>query len=135
VRDEVPSPIRRARGAPLNSWARPVPRRFLTCLVGILIATPAYAHGQDVLVSMFAQAASVAVVLFLLFAVPALRRYWPAGLLGCIIGVLVSWLLTADIPYMANITSITIVDICCPVVFAALSIVVANRVAAFRRRA
>jgi hypothetical protein len=108
--------------------------RLFTAFGAVCIAFPAHAHGQDVLVSIFAQLASLIIVLAVLFGVRAFRRHWISGLLGCISGTIFSWWVTGGMPYRQNANLITAIDAASPIVFTALSILVALRWARFRER-
>ena len=102
-------------------------RRLVALVIATGTALTAHAHGEEVLVSFYAQAITVTVVLLSLRFVPGLRLHWVAGVAGCIAGVVASWLVTADLPYMQNQLIITAVAVITPPVVAALSVYVARR--------
>jgi hypothetical protein len=99
--------------------------RLFTAVGAVCISLPAHAHGQDVLVSIFAQMASVIIVVAVLFGVRAFRRHWISGSLGCVSGTIFSWWITGGMPYRQNANLITAIDAVSPIVFSALSILAA----------
>ena len=98
------------------------------------ISVPAHAHGQDVLVSILAQMASVIIVVTVLFGVRVFRRHWILGLLGCISGTVFSWWVTGGMPYRQNASLITAIEVASPIAFSALAILAASRWAALWER-
>ncbi|MBS0311382.1 MAG: hypothetical protein JSR88_08620 [Proteobacteria bacterium] len=105
------------------------PISLIAFVAGSAIAAPAYAHGEQILVSFYAQAIAVAAVLLSIRLVSALRAYWVAGLFGCFAGVVVSWFATGNIPYMENQVLITVVGIALPIAFTVLCVFAARRYA------
>jgi hypothetical protein len=109
-------------------------RTLAIAIAATVIATPAYAHGEDVLVSIYAQGVTVVAATFLLLTIPTFRHHRLCGAVGCIVGLAVSWLMTDDMPYRANHVLITSIGIVSPLSFAGLAVLAANRYAAYRRR-
>lgn len=97
---------------------------ILILLLGF--ALPAYAHGEDAFTSLFLQLFAVVVTFILLAIVPSLKRHSAIGVVGCLLGVAVSWILTADIPFWDNQTLITILSVAMPLGFAAIAILLAR---------
>ncbi|MBF4987356.1 hypothetical protein [Methylophilus sp. 14] len=97
---------------------------ILILLLGF--ALPAYAHGEDAFTSLFLQLFAVVGTFILLAVVPGLKRYSSIGVIGCLLGVAVSWILTADIPFSDNQTLITIISVAMPLGFAAIAIFLAK---------
>ena len=100
---------------------------LIALITGSAMAAPAYAHGEQVLVSFYAQAIAVAAVLVSLRLVSAFRAHWVAGAFGCFVGVVVSWFATLNMPYLANQVLITAVGVVLPVAFAVLCIFAARQ--------
>ena len=109
----------------MHKELRPSNLRLLIAIGAVFIAFPAHAHGEEVLVSIFAQVASVIAVVLALFAVRAFRSYWIPGLLGCISGTVLSEWATGDMPYRQNAALITAICAGAPIVFTALSVLAA----------
>ena len=107
---------------------------LLTAIAAVLFASPAHAHGQEVLTSIYAQLATVIVVVIVLFRVREIRRYWIMGLLGCITGMVLSWWVTADMPYRRNATLITAIAVASPILLTALAVFAAARWSSRRDR-
>jgi hypothetical protein len=101
-------------------------------LIALAIAGPAQAHGEDVLLSIYAQGGSIIVVLLLLFGIATLRRYWLVGLIGLIAGTVASWNITGNWPYTENRVRITVIDVAFPLAFTVIAVLVAYLVV--RRR-
>ena len=101
-------------------------------LIALAIASPAHAHGEDVLLSIYAQGGSIVVVLLLLFGIATLRRYWLVGLIGLIAGTVASWNITGNWPYTENRVRITVIDVTFPLAFTVIAVLVAYLVV--RRR-
>ena len=111
-------------------------RNNLTAFIAAsAVAAPAYAHGEQVLVSFYAQAIAVVAVLLSLRLIAAFRAHWVAGFFGCIAGVVVSWLTTASMPYMEHRVLITVLGVLLPAILAALCAYAARRYAAKSQRA
>jgi hypothetical protein len=113
---------------------RPWGFRLTALLAATCFALPAHAHGQEVLTSLYAQLASVTVALTALFGVRECRRYWLAGLLGCISGTVLSWWVTGGMPYRQHANLITLILAVAPIAFLSLSIFAASRWARHRAR-
>lgn len=107
--------------------------KLITLIGASVVAAPAYAHGKQVLVSLYAQAIAVAAVLLSLRLVSAFRARRVAGLFGCFMGVVVSWFATANMPYMENQVLITVVGVTLPSAFALLCVFAARRYAKSRQ--
>lgn len=101
-------------------------KSLIAFIAGSAIVAPAYAHGEQILVSFYAQAIAVAAVLLSLRLFSAFRAHWVAGLSGCFAGVVVSWFVTGNMPYMENQALITIIGIMLPIAFAILCVFAAR---------
>jgi hypothetical protein len=110
-------------------------RKLIIGIFAIVIASPAYAHGQDVLTYFYAQAAAVAVTMYFLLSVRTFRRYWLLGTIGCIAGVATSWFVTDDMPYTDNHFLINVIGSVAPLLFASLAVAAAHRYVKYRRGA
>jgi hypothetical protein len=100
-----------------------------------VLTSSASAHGEEVLLSFYAQAVAVVAVLLCLGLITALREHWAAGTFGCLGGVVTSWLATARVPYMENRAIITVIGVLVPPFLAGLSVYVAHRYASRSRGA
>jgi hypothetical protein len=101
-------------------------------LIALAIASPAHAHGEDVLLSIYAQGGSIIVVLLLLFGIATLRRYWLVGLIGLNRrdGRFVEH--HRQLAYTENRVRITVIDVAFPLAFTVIAVLVAYLVV--RRR-
>jgi hypothetical protein len=88
----------------------------------------AFAHGEDVLATLFAQAlAIVASVVASFLLLRSRHRTW-AGIAGCIAGVILSWTITGDLPYDDNRMFITVLDVALPLLGTLAAVVAARKV-------
>lgn len=74
----------------------------------------AYAHGQDVLVTIYAELLTVFFVVLTLRLVSTFRPFWFGGTAACVFGVFASWFAVAGIPYSANQTIVTAISVILP---------------------
>ena len=103
---------------------------LIASLVACAWAVPAFAHGEDLLRSVYAQLAAVLVTFVALGVVPALRKHRIAGVVGCLLGVVGSWLATFNLPYQANHVSVTVLLVALPLALAMIAIAAARHRAA-----
>lgn len=103
-------------------------RKWSLPAVALFTAMPAYAHGEEVLATVFAQFIAVAGTIVALRLLPKARPHWVAGLAGCISGVVISWVLTGALPYTEHRTLITVIEVGVPLGLSALCVYVARRV-------
>jgi drug/metabolite transporter (DMT)-like permease len=125
-----------ARASPRTAFSAMVRHMRGKLAIGIfavLVAGPAQAHGEDVLTYFYTQAAAVAVTMYFLFSIRMFRRYWLVGILGCVAGVVISWLATDRLPYTDNHVLINTIGSVAPLLFAALAVVAAHRYVLYRR--
>jgi hypothetical protein len=102
-------------------------RVALPFLLGLLYAAPAYAHGEEILLSIYAQVAAVVATLLFVWLVPAVRAHWLAGSAGCIAGVVLAWALTGHLPYMQYRAIFTTVGVLAPIGVAAVCVFLARK--------
>jgi hypothetical protein len=74
----------------------------------------AYAHGEEVLVTIYAELLTIVFVIVAFRLVPRLRRFWLGGVIACILGVVASCLATAGMPYRENMILITAISVALP---------------------
>lgn len=107
--------------------------RKFTVAVGLLVlSAAAEAHGEEVLVSLFAEAVTVLGILLALGVSRPLRAHAGAGVFGCIAGVVLDWHLTGDLPYRENQRLITLLGIAIPLLLSAAFVLLASRYRAKR---
>ena len=82
----------------------------------LMVPTLALAHGEDILVTIYAELLTVVAIVLALRLVPSFRRSRLGGTIFCIIGVIASWLVTSDMPYTDNQTLITTISVVLPLV-------------------
>lgn len=76
----------------------------------------ASAHGEEILMTIGAQLATVLVIIVGLFVVGKFQRYLMGGVLTCVAGVILSWVLTGQMPYFENQMLITLIDVVFPLI-------------------
>ena len=103
--------------------------RQATVLVSLVLPAAAYAHGEDVLIPIYAQAAVVVATMLGLWLMPKVRAHRVIASLGCLAGATSAWLSTSHLPFQQNRSLITLVMAVAPVASAALFIFVAKRYA------
>ena len=89
--------------------------RSVILLMLLAIAPFAQAHGEEVLVSFYAQAIAVIACFACLQLLPVARPHRLAGLIAGVAGVVIVELAVADIPYHDNRMAITIAMVIVPV--------------------
>jgi hypothetical protein len=87
----------------------------------------AHAHGEEVLVSIYAELASIALCVGLLLVWRRAKPYRLIGVVACLIGLIVQNWAVSDIPYMQRRNVITAAGFIVPVVAAMLAIYVSPR--------
>jgi 4-amino-4-deoxy-L-arabinose transferase-like glycosyltransferase len=104
-------------------------------ILGLVIPSAAFAHGEDVLGTLFAQVVAVIVsIVASVFLLKARGRTW-IGVVGCVLGVIVSWTITADLPYNDNQGLITLLHVALPILGTAAAVVAARYLGHGERRA
>jgi uncharacterized membrane protein len=95
---------------------------WFSAALGMGAPCTAVAHGEEVLVSVFAEG----LVLILVIAVSA---FWSARLsrklftmAGALVGTVAAWVTTAEIPYRSHALFITIIHVLLPLIGAALCV-------------
>jgi len=96
-------------------------------LLLLVFPLPVYAHGQDVIATIFYQIVTVLAIFLVLAVVPVLRRHFIVVFLGCLLGVITAWLITGDMPYTANRSLITSLDIAMPIGFTIAAVLLTKR--------
>ena len=104
-------------------------RRKFIALIALVLPATAEAHGEEVLVTVFAQFVTVAAILAIISMVRALKRYSSVGFVGCFVGVAISWALTGQMPYRENRNLITMALVVLPVISTVLALVLARLLA------
>lgn len=90
-----------------------------------MVALPvrACAHGEDVLVTIYAEILTIVLVIAAFLLVPRLRPFWLGGIIACVLGVAASWLATAGMPYRENMIVITAISVVLPLLATAAYLV------------
>jgi hypothetical protein len=88
---------------------------WLACLC--VVAMPAYAHDEEVLVGMIVIVGTVVTTCFFLVVIASLKRYSTAGMLGSLAGAALAWMATAGLRG-ADIVLAILLQIALPVLFA-----------------
>jgi hypothetical protein len=101
--------------------------RWLSLLGFISTSQLAHAHGEEVLTSIYAELASIALCVGLLFLWRRARPYRLIGVVACIIGLIVENWAVSDIPYMKHRNLITAAGLIVPVVATMLAVYIAQR--------
>jgi len=96
--------------------------RLAPFICALVLTGPAYAHGEELLVSVYSQVAVSVAIAAVLFLTPALRKHIKAGLVGILLGIVVAWFATGNMPFMENRSVITLVDVAFPLAFAVLAV-------------
>lgn len=82
-----------------------------------------FAHGEGMLVTLYAELLTVTMVILVLRFSPRFRPFWLGGTISCIVGVIASWFATARMAYFANQALITAISVALPVLAAAAYLV------------
>lgn len=90
----------------------------------LAISPVANAHGEEFLVSLYAQAISAVVCLAGLQFLPVARPHRLLGSIACIAGVMLAEFVVSDVPYDDNRVVITIAMIALPITLAAGAVVI-----------
>ena len=101
-------------------------RRVLSLIALLAVAPFAHAHGEDILVSFYAQAIAVVVCFAGLQLLPAARAHRLFGFIACIAGVVVADFAVSDITYNDNRIVITIAMVVTPIISTAGGVLVAR---------
>jgi hypothetical protein len=103
-------------------------KRLWQCPLGFISTSQlAHAHGEDVLVSIYAELVSVALCVGVLYLWRRVRRYRRTGVLACIAGLILVNLAFLHTPYDENRELITAAGIIVPIVMTMLAVYVAQR--------
>jgi hypothetical protein len=87
---------------------------FLTLFSLLMIPSVASAHGEEILMTIGVQLATVVAIVFVLFIVRKFRPCLVGGVLACVFGVVLSWVVTGHMPYFENQLFITVIDVIFP---------------------
>lgn len=98
-------------------------RDFLTVFALAALPAFAFAHGEDVLVTLYAELLTIITIILALRMVPAFRRYWRGGSAFCILGVIAAWLVTWRLPYRDNQHLITALSVALPLLATAAYVI------------
>ena len=75
----------------------------LIAFVSLALLPPlAFAHGQAVLVTIYAELLTIGFVVLFFLVAPKFRSFWLGGTTACFLGVVGAWLVTSTIPYSDN---------------------------------
>ena len=88
-----------------------------------LLPLLAFAHGQAVLVTIYAEFLTIVFIVLFLLVVPKFRSFWFGGTIVCFLGVVGSWLATSAIPYSSNQILITAISVILPLLSTAAYLV------------
>lgn len=91
-------------------------RKSLSLVSILMFPSLGAAHGEEILVTIGAQLAVVIAIVIALFAVRRFQPYLMGGILTCVAGVVLSWVITANMPYFENKILIAAIDVCSPLV-------------------
>jgi hypothetical protein len=103
-----------------------VPRLPLLFLA-LFLPVAAFAHGEDVLVPIYGQAAVVVAILISLWLFPSIRPFWLFGGLGCFAGVALAWLALTTLPFSENQGFIIFAMAAAPAMLSAVLVLLAKR--------
>ena len=96
----------------------------LIAFVSLALLPPlAFAHGQAVLVTIYAELLTIGFVVLFLLVVPKFRSFWLGGTTTCFLGVVGAWLVTSTIPYSDNQILITAISVILPLLSTAAYLV------------
>jgi len=109
-------------------------RALLTTSV-FLTPSIAFAHGEDVLATLFAQGLAIIVSVVASFLLLRSRHRTWVGVVGCVLGVIVSWAMTGNMPYNDNRTLITVLDVALPLLGTFAAVVAARKLGNVEPRA
>lgn len=102
-------------------------RKIAAAAALLAVSALAEAHGEEVVVSLFAQVIAVLGVILAVCVFRPLRRHAVAGVLGCFAGVALDWLATGDMPYWENHELITFLAFALPVLLSCAFVLLARR--------
>ena len=98
-------------------------QRLIT-LTLLAVSPVAHAHGEEVLVSFYAQAIAVVVCFAGLQFLPVARPHRLVGSIACIAGVVLAEFVISDVPYNDNRVVITIAMIVLPIMLTAGAVLI-----------
>ena len=99
-------------------------RFYLFIALTQLAVAPAHAHGEEVLVSLYAQAIAVVACFVGLQFVPVAKPHRLSGSIACIAGVVLAEFVVSNVPYNDNRAVITIAMVIFPILAAAGSVLI-----------
>lgn len=108
-------------------------RRWVYLLVLASVSRLAHAHGEEVLMSIYAELASITLCITFLFIWHRVRPYRVIGAVACVIGVILGNWAVSGLPYMQYRNLITAVGLIVPLAATVLAIYVARRIAIHKR--
>lgn len=101
--------------------------RYFLALLTCFFAIPVHAHGEDVLSTLYAQLFSVLATFILLVTLSALKQHLRVGVVGCLLGIALSWVITVNLPYVAHNFLITALHVILPFAFAISAVLLIKR--------
>jgi len=99
-------------------------RLHLFIALTLLAVAPAHAHGEEILVSFYAQAIAVAACFVGLQIVPVAKPHRLSGSIACIAGVVLAEFVVSNVPYNDNRVVITMAMVILPIMAAAGSVLI-----------
>ena len=98
--------------------------RLLITLTLLAVAPVAHAHGEEVLVSFYAQAIAVVMCFAGLQFLPVARPHRVVGSIVCVAGVMLAEFVVSDVSYNDNRVVITIVMVVLPIMLTTGSVLI-----------
>lgn len=108
-------------------------RRWLYLLPFTLVSRLAYAHGEEVLTTIYAELASITLCITLLFTWRRAKPYRVFGVVACMVGVVVENWAVSGVPYMEYRNLITAAGFIVPVTTTVLAVYVVERITSHKR--
>ena len=109
-------------------------RRPINLLVLLGAAPFAQAHGEEVLVSFYAQAIAVIACFACLQLLPVARPHRLAGLIAAVAGVVIVEFSVADIPYQDHRMAITVAMVTVPILSTVCAVLIGTANAKRKQR-